>query len=219
MSKNPIESAVLSNVKVDYAKGSLSLTDPFTQLPRRVGIVDMPFISRLQSLLWAQNKDKAVDPKLFFYEFGRSWGFEFYKNLNERIQQIKSESIRKPQDYLKDEFIEYLNNYLSYSGIGQFRITEGNKFYVIELKHSVEWALEKIDGDHMNRILAGFLSALFSSISGKRLSCTGFTDTHSPERNRFALSTEDVIEEIEQHLQSGKTEKDILAAYGNQHLE
>lgn len=168
MSKNPIESAVLSNVKVDYAKGSLSLTDPFTQLPRRVGIVDMPFISRLQSLLWSENKDKAVDPKLFFYEFGKSWGLEFYKNLNERIQQLKSKSISKPQDYLKDEFIECLNNYLSYSGIGQFRITEGNKFYVIELKHSVEWALEKSDGGQMNRILAGFLSALFSSISEKK---------------------------------------------------
>jgi len=219
MNKNPIETAVLSNVKIDYAMGSLSLTDPFTQQPLRVGIVDMPFIARLQDLLWKTNKDKTNDPKTFFYEFGKSWGTEFYKNLTERIQKTALESINKPQDYLKDEFVEHLNSYLSYAGIGQFRITEGNKFYVIELRNSVEWALDKTNGDHMNSILAGFLGALFSSISGKEIFCTSFSDTRSDDHNRFALSTKAIIGEIEDHLQNGKSEKEILAAYGNQHLE
>lgn len=219
MTKNPIETAVLSNVKIDYAMGSLSLTDPFTQEPLRVGIVDMSFIMRLQSLLWEQNKDKTGDPKIFFYAFGKSWGSEFYKNLSERIRQAGLESISEPQDYLKDEFIEHLNSYLSYAGIGQFRITEGNKFYVINVKNSVEWALEKPNDEYMNSILSGFLAALFSAISQKKLFCTSLSNTRSPDRNRFALSNEDVIGEIEKQLRSGKTEKEILAAYGNQHIE
>lgn len=217
MSKNPIETAVLSNVKVDYAMGSLALADPFTRQPLRVGVVDMPFVARLTDLLWSAQTQPDKEPKTFFYDFGLSWGKEFYNNLSERIRKAAVESITKPQDYLKDEFTEYLNSYLSYAGVGQFRITEGNRFYVIELKNSVEYAIDKPYQDHWRYVISGFFAALFSSVAEKELFCIGLTE--SPDRNRFALSTSSVHGEIEEHLRKGKTEKEILAAYGNQHLD
>lgn len=217
--KNPIEKAVLSNVKVDYASGSLSLTDPFTQLPIRVGIADTAFVVRLQNLLHSELADTSVDPGTFFYEFGKSWGTAFYAHLTERIKQAGIESITQPQDYLKDEFIEHLNSHLSYTGIGQFRITEGNRFYIINLKNSVEFSLEEPHSTYMNSTLCGFFAALFSSLAGKELFCTPLSRTRTPDKNRFALSTEQVILEISEQTTSGKSEKEILALYGNQHLE
>ena len=218
-SKNPIEKAILSNVKVDYASGSLSLTDPFTQLPLRVGIADLTFMVRLQNLLHEELTDQSVHPENFFYEFGRNWGTEFYNHLADRIKQAGIESISQPQDYLKDEFIEHLNSYLSYTGFGQFRITEGNRFYIINLKNSVEFSLDEPHSAYMNSILCGFLGALFSSLSGKTISCAPLSVSRTADKNRFALSTEQIILEIKEHAASGKTEKEILAIYGNQHLE
>ena len=217
--KNPIEKAVLSNVKVDYAAGSLSLTDPFTQLPVRVGIADLAFMIRLQNLLYTELAEKSADPGAFFYEFGKSWGMEFYDQLSERIKRAGIDSISQPQDFLKDEFIEHLNSYLSYSGMGQFRITEGNKFYIVNIKNSVEFSLDAPHSDYMNSTLCGFLAALFSSLAGREIFCSPLSGTKTPDRNRFALSTNQVIREITEHAASGKTEKEILALYGNQNLE
>ena len=195
------------------------MTDPFTQQPLRIGIVDIPFILRLQDLLWDAAKEKAEDPGVFFYDFGQHWGTEFYKELSERIGPAGHQSVSKPQDFLKDEFIEHLNSYLSYTGIGQFRITEGNKFYVINLKNSIDVGLDKPHAENMNVILSGFFGALFSAISSSKLKCTGLSVERSADRNRFALSTGLIIEDIKVRLRNGASEQNILAAYGNQHLE
>ncbi len=214
---NPIEKTVLSNVKVDYAAGSLTVNDPFTQMPLRVGIADLSFLTALQDLLIKESGSKET--KEFFYAFGRCWGEEFYETLRMRLGQAKMESIGRPQDYLKDEFIEHLNSHLSYAGIGQFRITEGNKFYIINLKNAVECFIEKPNADHMNTMLCGFFAGLFSRISGKELACAALSKDRTAERNRFALSLPAVVGEIAELLNAGKSEKEVMTAFGNQHLE
>jgi hypothetical protein len=211
MPNNPLESAISNNVKTDYAAGSVEINDSFTQTSCRVGIVDLSFLGALESALAPLFADRADHE---FYMLGKNWGEEFYATLQRRIDATKPEMIAKPQDYLKEEFVEHLNSYFSYTGLGQFRITEGNQFYVIDLKNSMNRAFE--NAQFFSRVFAGFFAGLFSPIAGKELACIQLSE--SKEHYRFALSMNTVIEEIRNFAAQGLSEKDILSRYNNHHL-
>lgn len=211
MPTNPLDSAISKNVKTDYAAGSVQINDSFTQTGCRVGIVDPSFLGALESALAPFITDRAEQE---FYRIGKNWGEEFYAALERRIAETKPEMIAKPQDYLKEEFVEHLNSYFSYTGMGQFRITEGNRFYVVDLKNAMDRGFEH--AQFFCRVFAGFFAGLFSRIAEKDLACIQLSE--SKEHHRFALSSDRTIQEIRERLAQGTPEKDILSQYSNQHL-
>ncbi len=211
MPTNPLDSAISKNVRTDYAEGSVQINDSFTQTGCRVGIVDPSFLAALESALAPFITDRAERE---FYRIGKHWGEEFYTALQRRIAETKPEMIARPQDYLKEEFVEHLNSYFSYTGMGQFRITEGNHFYVVDLKNAMDRGFERTQ--FICRMFAGFFAGLFSRIAEKDLACVQLSE--SKELHRFALSSDETIREIRDRLAQGTLEKDILSQYSNQHL-
>lgn len=191
------------------------MVDPFTQTLIRSGLADQYFLSAMYMALSESSKKDAVEGQLA--SIGNAWGKEFYLQLNNRIQENPSDNIHKPQDYLKDEFVEHLNSYFSYSGLGQFRITEGHKFYVISMNNPAILYIEK--SAIYIPLFAGFFSGLFSSVAAKELDCIPLTTANRQDQIHFALSIPAVINEIRTLQKSGKSEADILNQYNNQHLQ
>ncbi len=172
-------------------EGRLLIADPFTDTPLRIAILDPELLASL------------ADSTAHF-GLGQKWAESFYSQMIDKL----SNTDRSPRTFLKEEFIENLNGFFSYCGIAQFRILEGNQFYVIDLKNS--FPFREYD------IFAGFFSSLFSSVSDRLLSC--IVMSQNSERIRCCLSTPEVIKKIESALNSGETETTILERYQNLHL-
>jgi predicted hydrocarbon binding protein len=219
MANRELDSAVANQVHTDYASGSVVAADPFTQTISRIGIVDPSFLRALiQALQLAHRTGDRGESDTQFYELGLTWGYQFHEVLESRIKAAQLETVREAEDFLKEEFIEDLNSYFSYAGTGQFRITEGNKFYLIELKNSVFQSLDQAETNGMIAVMAGFFAGLFSRLAHKTLACTVLADDRETQSARYALSNETIVNEIRAALQSGQDEKAILTAYRNQHM-
>lgn len=201
-------------VKANFVSGDIHMADPFTQALVRCGLADQYFLSALHTALSESSKKDSFENQLA--SIGKSWGKEFYIQLQDRIQQNPSDNIHKPQDYLKDEFVEHLNSCFSYSGLGQFRISEGHKFYVISLNNPAILYIEK--SAMYIPLFAGFFAGLFSSVAAKELDCAPLTTSNRQDQILFALSLPSVVGEIRELQKSGKSESDILSQYNNQHL-
>ncbi|MCK6542915.1 hypothetical protein L6Q79_09555 [bacterium] len=213
MPTNPIEAAIRNHMQIDHATGSIALSDFFTPTARRIGIADHDFFEALFSVFSENSTPDQTRER--FYQFGADWGNSFLERLKTQLAQAGGEHASEPQALLKDEFVEHLNSNFSYLGVGQFRILEGNKFYIIDLKNP--WRpSDEHKQIYASTSFAGFFSTLFSGIAGRALSSTFLSNT--PEHWRFALSTTEVIEDIRTQINAGLTEADILTQYHNQHL-
>lgn len=213
MPTNPIEAAIRNHMQIDHAIGSIALSDFFTPTARRIGIADHDFFESIFSVFSENATPEQITEH--FYQFGLDWGSAFLDRLKTQLKQAAGEHASEPKGLLKDEFVEHLNSNFSYLGVGQFRILEGNKFYIIDLKNP--WRpSDEHKQMYASTCFAGFFSSLFSGIAGRSLGSTLLSNT--TERWRFAISTTEVIEDIRTQINAGLTEADILTQYHNQHL-
>lgn len=196
-------------------RGTLLIQDAFTQTDLRHGLVDAAFLNEWVRTLFSECSE---DPDIYGYETGKKWGELYYQFLSGHLAQNPSENLSKPQDYLKDEVTEQINTNFSYMGFGQFRITEGNKFYTIELKNPFILIPELTDGKQMAETLSGFFASLFSLFSGKELECIPVPPEEQADTLRFTISIKSVTEELLSQILQGKTFRDIAEAYNNRHL-
>ncbi len=172
--------------------GLIELADPFSETILPVNLLTI-------SLFDAFTGSESM-------ELGQIWGDVFYKSLEKKLKL--QEPPLTPKELLKEEFIENLNSYLSYTGIGQFRISEGNRFYIIELKNPV--SVRNSD------MFSGFFKSLFSSLSERPLSVKPFSPNN--DTLRWYLTTEEGIAEIDDLRKSGASDEKILEVYQNTHL-
>lgn len=208
MPSNEIKSVVESNVRIDHAAGSIVSHDPFTATPDRLAIMDNELALGLLRATGSSDGEPMA-------RFGDMWGQLFYEGLAASIESAKLETVRRPQDFLKEEFVEDFNAYFSYAGIGQFRIMEGNKFYAIDILNPAfkDWPDTE---SSFKAILEGFFAGLFSRMAERPLYCLFLATDES--RWRFALSKEAIIEEIRSLLAAGKTYDEIVGKYRNEHF-
>ncbi len=196
-------------------RGTLLIQDAFTQTDQRHGLIDTAFLNDWVRILVSECSE---EPDTYGYETGKKWGELYYSFLFGHLTQNPSDNLAKPQDYLKDEVIENINTNFSTMGIGQFRITEGNKFYTIELKNPYISIPGLTDGKQMVETLSGFFAALFSLFSGKELECIPVPPDENADRICFTISKKEITEELLSMILSGKTFGEIAETYNNRHL-
>lgn len=206
MPSNEMQSVVDLRIRNEFAAGSILTEDPFTGSLLRLAIADHALVASMFKSLGGNHEAHAC---------GTLWGQLFYAVLASLIESAKMITVRTPRDFLKEEFVEHLNAQFSYAGLGQFRITEGNKYYMIDLHNPApkDWP----DGPRtFQALMAGFFSELFSRLADKPLVCLPLEGDGS--RWRFALSRHDVIEEVRGMVDSGRSLPDIHRHYKNDHL-
>lgn len=210
---HPLQAAIQNNVQADHETGNIMVSDFFTGTALRVGLADRYLLQAMLTVIPTETDTEKIYEE--FYDLGRSWGGRFYDTLQQRINANPPDSVRSPKDYFKDEFVEHLNGYFSYCGLGQFRIHEANHFYVIELKNP--WHFPDDAGNaYLIVLLAGFFAELFGRIGEQTLACTALSV--SDDAYRFAISRDAVIQEIRAMFAAGKQEEDVLTHFQNDHL-
>jgi len=202
-------------VHADLTRGRLELLDTFTATSERAILVDPGFLTSLfQAVLESYQAGQAPVPQSLFYDLGAHWGHEMFDTLESRLAH-KTGPATRLQDFIKDEFVEHLNNFFSYSGLGQFRITEGNRFYIIDLKSSPFESLEPGIRSLTNTMIAGLFSGLLSKIASSPFHVV---PVKTDDGVRFVLSTSAVIDEIRGQMDAGKTFSEIAQAFDNRHF-
>lgn len=201
------------NVQTQTALGHVRIQDAFTQTDQRYGLVDAEFLNIWTIVL---SETCADEPALYGYDSGKRWGESYYRFLEQHLPQ--QSGLRSPQDFLKDDVIEHLNSNFSYMGLGQFRLTEGNKFYTIELKNPFITEPRLTDGKQMVETLSGFFASLFSLFSGKELECVPVPPEAKETDIRFLLSTPAIAGELLDLILKKKSFREIAELYHNQHL-
>ena len=209
MRQNPIDQQTNSTVQIDGQSGTLTLTDPFTQQTRRLALADGTFLKVLF---------KKLGSSAASYDYGVQWGRRVYADLTATLHEHPIASVSRPEEYLKDEFVEMLNSRMSYTGLGQFRITEGNHFYVVDLRNAIVCDLKDTAKTSFNMLMAGFLAGLLGKLAAKDLTCVPLSSDPSPEKNRFALCLSKDAEDLRKRVASGKSDADILSDFKNGHI-
>lgn len=212
---NHLQDAPSDRIHFSPSHGRLELLDTFTQTLDRVVLVDPGFLTSVfQAILEHDRPNPASLPQNLFYDLGVHWGGKIYDELQQRLAKSKGPAPRL-EDFIKDEFVENLNNFFSYSGLGQFRITEGNRFYMVDLKSSPFEALEPAIRSLADTMIAGFFSGLLSKIAAIPFHVV---PVKTEAGIRFILSTPAVIDEIRELLGSGKTFAEIAGQFDNHHF-
>lgn len=202
-------------LRKDLASGGLWLQNSFTGTSIRTGIADAYLIRAMQTVI---NDYFTPDSAGWWHRLGVSWAGMIYRQIETALLEQPREGVTKPQDILKEDFVETINRYFSFSGIGQFRITEGNRFYVIDIKNPFIFNIQVEEPTFFVSLLCGFFDGLFSELSGKSLQTILLSDASDKEKLRFAISTTEIIGELNKLKSQGKCEKEILEAYKNQHI-
>ena len=208
------DDSIALTVQTDISKGSLMIQDAFTQISQRHGLINADFLNILSDIFLSETDNSDVA----WYETGKIWGQEYYIFISAFISANPQSNLTKPQDCLKDDLIENLNANFSYMGAGQFRLIEGNKYYVIELKNPFLLHPQLNCRDNLIVMLAGFFSVLMSRFAEKSLDCIPFNPEEDADTLRFAISTEKVIAELLNLITAKKSFRDIAEIYHNQHL-
>ncbi len=197
------------------SQGALLIQDAFTQESNRHGIIDSDFLNTMSEVLLKKTGDGS---DIIWYETGKKWGEIYYESISSHCERDSQDTDLRPQDFLKDDVIENLNTNFSYMGIGQFRLIEGNKYYVIELKNPFFLSPSLTAQDNLIVMMAGFFAVWFSRFSEKTLECIPFNPGDQPDVLRFAISTETVIGELLNLVMQKKPFAEIAELYHNQHM-
>lgn len=202
-------------IQFNISQGRLELLDTFTRTLDRAVLVDPGFLTSVfQALLEHAQSAPAGVPQNLFYDLGVHWGETVYDDLQQRLSKTDGPAPRL-EDFIKDEFVENLNNFFSYSGLGQFRITEGNRFYMVDLKSSPFETLDPAIRSLADTMIAGLFSGLLSKIAA---TVFHVVPVETDSGVRFILSTSGVITEIRGLLDAGKTFAEVARQFDNHHF-
>lgn len=202
--------------RINYAEetGRLEIHNAFTGFAERAMLVDPGFLTSLfQAVLEIPGLPKhGAD---MFYDFGISWARQMAAGIEAKIALSPTAPAHRLKDFIKDEFVEHLNHFFSYSGLGQFRITEANRYYVVDLRNSPFDQMDAAMRPATNALMSGFFAGLFSSVSGRELTVVPIF--HESDV-RYLLTTDEFASQLRQHMTDQDSFADIAAAYDNPHL-